>query len=379
MLAPKFLRKPLNWQDFETLCKKLWGEIWECREVKKNGRSGQSQNGVDVFGVPLGEIQCYGIQCKGKDEYSGKQFSEQEILKEIKKAKEFKPALKKLYFATTANKDVRIEEFIRIQNQEHMEQGLFEVHLFSWEDIAELIEENRQTYQYYVESQNFKDTTSVEFTFGNGKASITLTPKFRQNRTIFRREIKMDIIPGMNSIAAAIAAGAAYNKLFQPKITVFMKKPTVNHSYVKFSLLLRNTGSEALEDYKLFFSLHGDVLDLNKTNVKDDTHAIISLHPVSTTTFLDAEQKTGELTPRNNIMVGDDSFQSADIYLKTPPEKQDISLQWKLISKRFKSGGELMIHILPQISYANKEVIVEQEADERIESGKIEDFIADKE
>ena len=27
MQAPKSLLKPQNWQDFETLCKKLWGEI----------------------------------------------------------------------------------------------------------------------------------------------------------------------------------------------------------------------------------------------------------------------------------------------------------------------------------------------------------------
>ena len=49
MQAPKSLLKPQNWQDFETLCKKLWGEIWECREIKKNGRQGQAQNGVDVY------------------------------------------------------------------------------------------------------------------------------------------------------------------------------------------------------------------------------------------------------------------------------------------------------------------------------------------
>lgn len=41
MQAPKSLSKPLNWQDFEILCKKLWGEIWKRSEIKKNGRSGQ--------------------------------------------------------------------------------------------------------------------------------------------------------------------------------------------------------------------------------------------------------------------------------------------------------------------------------------------------
>ncbi|MES2380631.1 MAG: hypothetical protein V4538_06305 [Bacteroidota bacterium] len=40
MEAPKLLRRPANWQDFESLCKMLWGELWKCPdEIKKNGRT----------------------------------------------------------------------------------------------------------------------------------------------------------------------------------------------------------------------------------------------------------------------------------------------------------------------------------------------------
>ncbi len=35
---------------FESLCLHLWKEIWGDPEAKKNGRSGQPQAGVDVFG-----------------------------------------------------------------------------------------------------------------------------------------------------------------------------------------------------------------------------------------------------------------------------------------------------------------------------------------
>jgi len=66
----KSIRKPENWQDFENLCKKLWGEIWDCAEIKKNGRSGQNQQGVDVYGIPKFDTEYYGIQCKGKDDYT---------------------------------------------------------------------------------------------------------------------------------------------------------------------------------------------------------------------------------------------------------------------------------------------------------------------
>ena len=105
--------KPENWQDFEELCKVLWSEIWECPEIKKNGRFGQNQNGVDIYGIPKNETKYFGIQCKGKDEYTKSKLTELEITSEINKAKNFKPYLKKLYIATTANKDERIEELVK--------------------------------------------------------------------------------------------------------------------------------------------------------------------------------------------------------------------------------------------------------------------------
>jgi hypothetical protein len=84
----KTIRKPENWQDFESLCKKLWGEIWACEEIKKNGRNGQNQNGVDIYGIPKNLEHYFGIQCKGKDDYSNANLSIKEIDAEIEKAKE---------------------------------------------------------------------------------------------------------------------------------------------------------------------------------------------------------------------------------------------------------------------------------------------------
>lgn len=113
------LRKPENWQDFERLCKVLWGEIWECPDtIKRNGRQGQAQKGVDVYGIKKGECVYRGIQCKGKDDYTNSQLTEPEIDNEIAKALLFTPKLKSFYFATTANKDAHIEEYIRKKNLE---------------------------------------------------------------------------------------------------------------------------------------------------------------------------------------------------------------------------------------------------------------------
>lgn len=90
----KQLRKPANWQDFESLCKKLWGEIWQVSaEIKKNGRSGQAQAGVDVYAVPKGEAAYWGIQCKRKDDYADARLTRKEVDDEWAKAQRFQSPL----------------------------------------------------------------------------------------------------------------------------------------------------------------------------------------------------------------------------------------------------------------------------------------------
>ena len=57
---------PKHWQDFENLCRDLWREIWKDPNTQKNGRSGQEQHGVDIYGQPdEGELWA-GVQCKVK-------------------------------------------------------------------------------------------------------------------------------------------------------------------------------------------------------------------------------------------------------------------------------------------------------------------------
>jgi hypothetical protein len=41
---------PKSWSDFEYLCLNLFQAVWKDPLAQKNGQSGQSQNGVDVFG-----------------------------------------------------------------------------------------------------------------------------------------------------------------------------------------------------------------------------------------------------------------------------------------------------------------------------------------
>lgn len=133
--------QPSNWQDFETLCCDLWRAIWKDPNAMKNGRSGQVQHGVDIYGRPEQGEKWAGVQCKGKDSYANKKLTETELLKEVEKAKTFRPSLSQWIIATSGQKDVAVEELARLLTDEHRKTELFSVHVWAWSDIVERLED----------------------------------------------------------------------------------------------------------------------------------------------------------------------------------------------------------------------------------------------
>src|SRR4051812_6105108 len=126
----KRLRIPRNWQDFEILCYHLWKDVWSDPNAQRNGRNGQAQHGVDIFGRPAYQGYYAGVQCKDKDGQLGSELSIKELAAECQKVREFKPALHEFSMATTAPRDASLQEQARALN----EQGElpFSVHVWSW-------------------------------------------------------------------------------------------------------------------------------------------------------------------------------------------------------------------------------------------------------
>jgi len=129
------LSPPKYWQEFQTLCRDLWSEIWDDSNTQENGRQGQPQAGVDVFGH-LKQISGWGgVQCKQKDNLADANLSVGELKTEVDKAKNFRPPLKEFIVATTGPRDAKIQEEARRITALHLERGFFTVHVWSWEDI----------------------------------------------------------------------------------------------------------------------------------------------------------------------------------------------------------------------------------------------------
>ncbi|MDY0210608.1 MAG: hypothetical protein RBQ91_04285 [Acholeplasma sp.] len=245
----KTMAKPINWQDFEDLCKKIWRYEYNCQDIKKNGRQGQSQNGVDVYGY-FEEIKGYfGIQCKGKDDYTNAVLSENEIETEIEKAKNFKPQLKKFIFATTANKDTKIEEFVRNKDVENREKGLFSITLYSWEDITDLIKEHKPVFDSYVYDKHYSNSSLVDINIC--KESANLCPKYTRQRFI-NKFIEMR----QSSILQPIfPQHVDYSQFSVTQTSLFPKK---NGSYVSLVIEISNTGTSSLTNCDIILSINND-------------------------------------------------------------------------------------------------------------------------
>ncbi len=82
----KQIAPPKEWGTFEDLCHALFKQVWQDPLAQKNGRRGQAQYGVDVFGSLNGDRRSFrGVQCKGKDSNYGSKVEWSEAQAEIAK------------------------------------------------------------------------------------------------------------------------------------------------------------------------------------------------------------------------------------------------------------------------------------------------------
>jgi hypothetical protein len=348
-MMKKAIRPPENWQDFETLCKKLYGEIWKCpHTIKKNGRLGQPQSGIDIYGKPKGESEYWGIQCKGKDNYLENKLTEKEIDEEISKALLFEPKLKTLIFTTTAPKDVNIEKYIRLKDIESSSNNSFEIVLYSWQDIADLIEENRDTFNWYVNEFQFKEQFDIEIEFHTKKDNNILSPKFLKTITEFKLETETDF--------------DRYNFVMPSVMTMqpipFLGNNKVNRSWCKIHTNIKNTGSIVLEDWKLYLTFE-NVLKVDDDFTKD-VFMYKTAEPYRTTWAYEKEKKIGCFPIDNSPLIQKDS-RSFNGYCIPNVEATEIKIKWHLLARNFDREGEIVLAVYPDYKTKNKTEYVNSE------------------
>jgi hypothetical protein len=339
----KSIRKPENWQDFETLCKKLWGEIWQISsKIKKNGRLGQSQSGVDIYGIPKGETNYWGIQCKGKDDYTNAKLTKSEIDTEIEKAKKFTPKLQVFTFATTANKDVELEEYIRIKDLEYKSEH-FEVLLYCWEDITDLIEENRETFNWYINEIGFREKYDLELFFNDFQKELTINPKFKKwitRHKLCSKQQYTDILSFFDN------SSPLYAPINIPTLNSFNTN-TVNRSWCKFKIVFENSGNKVIEDWKLTFEFKTGVREIYDPYKSFLTTVSNGLSYDYRTTYIYNEDKTIKYLPYKNAPLIQKDNKYFEVSILPEYNCDVVIIKWKLLARDFNKNGEMRIRIEP--------------------------------
>lgn len=158
----EILLPPDDEKDFESLCLALWKDIWKDSNASKNGRNGQAQAGVDIFGQRNGK--WFGIQCKVKKALRDRDVEEQTLKTAVEAAKQFRPPLTGFILATSGRADAKLQHLARELTQRHRTEGLFTVDVWSWDEIwrelysrQNLLRELQRVYWPNVGLKNWKD------------------------------------------------------------------------------------------------------------------------------------------------------------------------------------------------------------------------------
>jgi hypothetical protein len=128
---------PKSWDKFKDIVADLYKRIWRDPAATRYGRSGQPQQGVDIYGQPQGVDGGYvGIQCK---RYHVGKLKRSHVDKEIAKAEKFRPPLAEYIIATTDRRDAKLQEAVREINKERQAAAKFPVYIVFWDDLCSLL------------------------------------------------------------------------------------------------------------------------------------------------------------------------------------------------------------------------------------------------
>lgn len=134
--------RPKSEDEWEEMVLDAMRLYWSDPNAQRNGRRGQRQNGVDIFGCL--DSSPVAAQAKNMD-----RVSEADVLVELKKAEQFKPVLTQYHFAIAGPRDANFQEFIRLRSFERVNRGLFSIYLHYFDDICEQLSSRPALVQKY--------------------------------------------------------------------------------------------------------------------------------------------------------------------------------------------------------------------------------------
>ena len=209
-----------NWEIFEQLCLDLWNNLLEKHTVKKFGRRGQKQKGLDITCKLNDEI--IGIQCK-----CVKDLDTDDIDEELEKLEKLTIELKEYIIATTYPTDAKLDEYVMKKSQE--DKYPFEITIYFWEDIVNELfkDKNLNLIKDYFPDYIYDDSQMSkilnhginQFKKGNYKSVEACLNTIKDSINVFSRKNKYElkILEGkyLELCRKYIEAGKKYIKAYE--------------------------------------------------------------------------------------------------------------------------------------------------------------------
>jgi hypothetical protein len=172
---------PKSWGKFEDLTCALFTAIWEYPGTQKNGRQGQPQNGVDVYGQPKNAShQWYGVQCKRKTSWPVANVTKEEFDAELAKAESFSPPLSHWTLVTTAPNDATLQKHVRKISTARTKAKKFPVEIMFWETVlAKLSAQPSVLQEFYPEHCPPTNNPRALLKTASTSALMAIDDKFR--------------------------------------------------------------------------------------------------------------------------------------------------------------------------------------------------------
>lgn len=144
-IASSNIPTPKSWEEFENIVLSTSKIRWKSLDFFGNGRRGQRQDGVDVFGTSL-EGKSIGVQCKN----TLGRVKASVVRTEVKNAESFAPPIQAMYIATTAPRDSSLQEEVRVLSEARVREGKFSIGVLFWDDIcSDLSSDEVEFFKHY--------------------------------------------------------------------------------------------------------------------------------------------------------------------------------------------------------------------------------------
>lgn len=126
---------PKSWDEFEDISADILKRMWRDPYVIRNGRSGQKQYGVDIYGRPV-HLHGQGTKIAAAQCKRVISLTEQEIADEINSACSFTPLPEEFLILTTLKRDSELQTYVRTCTWK-----INRVEILFWDDISLFLSE----------------------------------------------------------------------------------------------------------------------------------------------------------------------------------------------------------------------------------------------